>query len=94
MEAQSSVEVQFDQTVKEDITLFRTQVNDFLAGKLTDDEFRAFRLRRGVYGQRQPDVQMIRTKVPGGLATADQMELFASVADKYAAGKGHKHWVK
>ena len=89
MEAQSSVEAQFDQTVKADIALFRTQVDDFLAGKLTDDEFRALRLRRGVYGQRQPNVQMIRTKVPGGLATADQMELFATIADKYAEGKGH-----
>ncbi len=89
MEAQSSVEAQFDQTVKADIALFRTQVDDFLAGNLTDDEFRALRLRRGVYGQRQPDVQMIRTKVPGGLATADQMELFATIADKYAEGRGH-----
>ncbi len=89
MEAQSSVEAQFDQTVKADIALFRTQVDDFLAGNLTDDEFRALRLRRGVYGQRQPNVQMIRTKVPGGLATADQMELFATIADKYAEGKGH-----
>ena len=89
MEAQSSVEAQFDQTVKADIALFRTQVDDFLAGNLTDDEFRALRLRRGVYGQRQPNVQMIRTKVPGGLATADQMDLFATIADKYAEGRGH-----
>ena len=89
MEAQSSVEAQFDQTVKADISLFRTQVDDFLAGNLTDDEFRALRLRRGVYGQRQPNVQMIRTKVPGGLATADQMDLFATIADKYAEGRGH-----
>jgi sulfite reductase beta subunit-like hemoprotein len=89
MQTQTPVEVQFDQTVKSDLDLFRSQVNDFLAGKMTDDEFRALRLRRGVYGQRQPDVQMIRTKVPGGLATAEQMENMADVADKYAAGKGH-----
>jgi len=89
MQTQHSVEAQFDQTVHEDISLFRSQVNDFLSGKLTDDEFRAFRLRRGIYGQRQANVQMIRTKVPGGLATADQMEMMADIADKYAAGKGH-----
>jgi len=89
MQTQSSVEAQFDQTVHADISLFRDQVHDFLAGKLTDDEFRALRLRRGVYGQRQPGVHMIRTKVPGGLATAGQMENMADIADKYAEGKGH-----
>lgn len=89
MQTQTSVEAQFDQTVHEDINLFRSQVADYLSGKLTDDEFRAFRLRRGVYGQRQMGVQMIRTKVPGGLATAEQMEMMADIADKYAAGKGH-----
>lgn len=89
MQTQNSVESQFDQTVQADISLFRNQVNDFLTGKLTDDEFRGFRLRRGVYGQRQAGVQMIRTKVPGGLATADQFDKLADIADKYAAGKGH-----
>jgi sulfite reductase beta subunit-like hemoprotein len=89
MALQASVEAQFDQTVHADIELFRSQVNDFIAGRYTDDEFRAFRLRRGVYGQRQPNVQMIRTKIPGGLATSDQFDKLADVADKYAGGKGH-----
>ncbi len=89
MQTQQSVESQFDQTVHEDIALFRSQIDDFLSGKLTDDEFRAFRLRRGVYGQRQAGVQMIRTKVPGGLATSEQFERLADIADKYAAGRGH-----
>jgi sulfite reductase beta subunit-like hemoprotein len=87
--AAPSVEQQFDETVKNDIALFRSQVDDFLAGRITDDEFRAFRLRRGVYGQRQPNVHMIRTKIPGGLATARQFELMADIADKYAGGRGH-----
>ncbi len=86
---QASVETQFDQTVHADIELFRSQVNDFLSGKLTDDEFRGFRLRRGVYGQRQPGVQMIRTKIPGGLATSAQFDKLADIADKYCGGKGH-----
>lgn len=89
MQTVPSVEEQFDQTVQADINLFRKQVDDYLGGRLTDDEFRAFRLRRGVYGQRQPNVQMIRTKIPGGLATAAQMEMMADIADKYAAGRGH-----
>ncbi|HEY1756996.1 MAG TPA: nitrite/sulfite reductase [Bryobacteraceae bacterium] len=80
---------QYDATVREDIELFRNQANQFLAGQLTDDQFRAFRLRRGVYGQRQQGVQMIRTKIPGGLLTADQMRTMARVADEFGGGKGH-----
>jgi sulfite reductase beta subunit-like hemoprotein len=82
-------EQQYDATVREDIELFRSQSNQFLAGQLTDDQFRAFRLRRGVYGQRQQGVQMIRTKIPGGLLTADQMRQMARVADEFGGGKGH-----
>src|SRR6202451_2027708 len=83
------VQQQYDATVREDIELFRSQANQFLAGQLTDDQFRSFRLRRGVYGQRQQGVQMIRTKIPGGLLTADQMRQLARVADQFGGGKGH-----
>src|SRR5579862_8940351 len=82
-------EQQYDTTVREDIELFRNQSNQFLAGQLTDDQFRAFRLRRGIYGQRQQGVQMIRTKIPGGLLTAEQMRTMARVADQFGGGKGH-----
>src|SRR5579863_4447319 len=86
---QQLVEEQYDRTVREDIELFRSQANSFLAGQITVDEFRAFRLRRGIYGQRQQGVQMIRTKIPGGLLTADQMRQLARVADEFGGGKGH-----
>jgi sulfite reductase beta subunit-like hemoprotein len=86
---QQLTEQQYDATVRADIELFRNQSNQFLAGQITDDQFRAFRLRRGVYGQRQQGVQMIRTKIPGGLLTADQMRAMARVADQFGGGKGH-----
>jgi sulfite reductase beta subunit-like hemoprotein len=89
MEVLDTVGVQFDQTVRADIDLFRSQVESYLSGQLTDDQFRALRLRRGVYGQRQPNTQMIRTKVPGGLCTAEQMEKMADIADNYAGSRGH-----
>jgi sulfite reductase beta subunit-like hemoprotein len=82
-------EQEYDKTVREDIELFRSQAESFLAGQLTDDQFRAFRLRRGIYGQRQAGVQMIRTKVPGGLLTSAQMRQLARIADEYAGHKGH-----
>lgn len=61
----------------------------YMAGKLTDDEFRAQRLRRGVYSQRQTGVHMIRTKIPGGSLTAAQMDQLALIADEFGGGKGH-----
>ncbi len=62
----------------------------FESGELDNAAFTPFRLRQGVYGQRQPDVQMIRVKIPGGILTPEAMEGLAEVADKYAPlGKGH-----
>jgi len=86
---QQLLEAEYEKTVRRDIELFRSQAADRLAGKLTDDELRPFRLRRGVYGQRQEGVHMIRTKVPGGLLTSDQLRQMARVADEFAGGKGH-----
>src|SRR6202050_3060607 len=86
---QQLVEQEYDRVVREDIELFRSQAALKTAGKMTDDELRPQRLRRGVYSQRQPDVHMIRTKVPGGLLTSNQMRQMGKVADTFAGGKGH-----
>src|SRR5271155_5708903 len=83
------IEQQYDATVREDIELFRQQAQLNLSGQLTDDQFRPFRLRRGIYSQRQAGVQMIRTKVPGGLLTAAQTRQLAKIADEFGGGKGH-----
>lgn len=69
---------------------FQTEAGQFLAGSTPEDEFIKFRLRQGVYGQRQPGVQMIRVKLPMGGVTPDQLDAFASVIEKYAPlRKGH-----
>src|ERR1700704_5953074 len=80
---------EYDQTVRQDIELFRSQAQQFTSGQLTADEFRPFRLRRGIYSQRQEGVHMIRTKIPGGMLTAEQMRSLAEVADRFGGGKGH-----
>src|SRR5689334_6638952 len=80
---------EYDRIVREDIERFRADAERFMAGQLTDDEFRAVRLRRGIYGQRQAGVHMVRTKVPGGVATAQQVRTLAAVADEFAGGKAH-----
>jgi sulfite reductase beta subunit-like hemoprotein len=69
---------------------FDNEAEKFLAGDTPENEFIGFRLKQGVYGQRQPDVQMIRVKLPFGGVTPDQMDAFGSVVEKYAPlNKGH-----
>jgi sulfite reductase beta subunit-like hemoprotein len=69
---------------------FDTESTRYLEGQLQEDEFIKFRLKQGVYGQRQPDVQMIRVKLPMGGVNADQLEAFAEVIDRYVPlRKGH-----
>src|SRR5450755_800949 len=82
-------ETQHDRLVREEIETFRRKAHAFLAGEIPEDEFRPFRLKHGIYGQRQAGVQMIRCKVPGGLMTAAQMEQLAVIAETFAGGKGH-----
>jgi sulfite reductase (ferredoxin) len=69
---------------------FDNEAEKFLAGELEENQFIGFRLKQGVYGQRQPDVQMVRVKLPYGGVTPEQMEAFASVVEKWAPlNKGH-----
>ncbi|HEY4428434.1 MAG TPA: nitrite/sulfite reductase [Solirubrobacteraceae bacterium] len=69
---------------------FKTEATKFLAGETPEDDFIKFRLKQGVYGQRQADVQMIRVKLPFGGITPEQMEAFAEVIEKYVPlNKGH-----
>ena len=69
---------------------FDNEAEKFLGGETEETEFIGFRLKQGVYGQRQADVQMIRVKLPMGGVTPDQMDAFAAVIEKYAPlNKGH-----
>jgi sulfite reductase beta subunit-like hemoprotein len=86
---QEQIELAYDEVARRDIESFREAADDFIAGRINVDEFRAVRLRRGVYSQRQADVHMIRTKVPGGNVTSNQMRQLAAIADEFAGGIGH-----
>jgi sulfite reductase beta subunit-like hemoprotein len=69
---------------------FEDQVKLFQSGEKDEIEFLRFRLRQGVYGQRQPDAQMIRVKLPFGGITAHQMDILGEVSEKFAPlKKGH-----
>jgi len=69
---------------------FDREADKFLDGQTPEDQFIGFRLKQGVYGQRQPDVQMVRVKLPFGGITPDQMDTFATIAEDFAPmRKGH-----
>src|SRR6267154_202499 len=84
-----ALENKHEATVREEIEIFRTKSQSFLAGEISENDFRPFRLKHGIYGQRQAGVQMVRCKIPGGLLTARQMEQMARIADEYGGGRGH-----
>jgi sulfite reductase beta subunit-like hemoprotein len=69
---------------------FDNEAEKFLADQLPENEFIGFRLKQGVYGQRQSDVQMVRVKLPFGGVTPEQMDSFAEVVERWAPlNKGH-----
>lgn len=74
----------------EELNDFEAQKNRFKSGEWGETDFMRFRLRQGVYGQRQPDRQMIRVKAPFGGLTADQMDVLGEIAEQYTPlKKGH-----
>ena len=84
-----NLEIQYDKTVREEIETFRAKAVSHLAGEISDADFRPFRLKHGIYGQRQPGVQMVRCKIPSGLLTARQTRQLARIADEFGGGRGH-----
>ena len=78
----------YDQTiVQARVGQFRDQTRRYLAGELTDDEFRPLRLQNGLYIQRHGP--MLRLAVPYGLLSAAQLRRFADIARRYDHGTGH-----
>jgi len=73
-----------------DIDEFADTLARFENGDITPDQWRAFRLVRGTYGQRQlEDAQMLRVKIPQGLLDTPQLHALADVAERYSRGFGH-----
>jgi sulfite reductase beta subunit-like hemoprotein len=69
---------------------FDTESTRFLEGELEEEEFIKFRLKQGVYGQRQAERQMVRVKLPLGGVSPDQLDAFAAGIEKYVPlRKGH-----
>ncbi len=75
--------------VERDIVELDKKIRDFREGKMPEEKFRSLRLARGVYGQRQQGVQMVRIKLPYGKMTLAQWKRIADVSDEYSTGNLH-----
>ncbi len=88
---------------EEETEIFAKKVKLFRQGKISEDDFRRFRLQHGAYGSRlHMDYSMVRIKVPGGEMTPDQIEKMASLSEAFSIGSAHVstrqniqlHWVQ
>jgi sulfite reductase (ferredoxin) len=75
--------------VEKDIIDLEKKIREFREGKIHDEKFRSLRLARGIYGQRQPGVQMIRIKLPFGKVSFKQILRIADISDEYASSNLH-----
>ena len=73
--------------VEERVAQFRDQTRRFLAGQLSEDEFRPLRLRNGLYIQKH--APMLRVAIPYGVLSSRQMRKLAHIARTYDRGYGH-----
>src|SRR5437870_6926772 len=73
-----------------DIDEFVATLERYERGELTPDQWRAYRLVRGTYGQRQAeDAQMLRVKIPQGVLAAAHLDTLADIGQRYSRGFGH-----
>ncbi|MBU6158025.1 MAG: nitrite/sulfite reductase [Bacteroidetes bacterium] len=75
--------------VERDIIELEQKIRAFREGTMPEEKFRSLRLARGVYGQRQQGVQMVRIKLPYGKMTLAQWRRIAAVSDEYSTGNLH-----
>ena len=85
---------QLEETIKEpevraEIQDLRKKLSAFRSGEMPEQYFKNFRLGRGIYGQRQKGVQMIRIKLPHGQLSYRQWKRIADISDEYATGNLH-----
>jgi sulfite reductase (ferredoxin) len=75
--------------IEKDIIDLANKIRLYREGKIHDEKFRSLRLARGVYGQRQQGVQMVRIKLPYGKMTLKQWKRIADISDEYSTGNLH-----
>jgi sulfite reductase beta subunit-like hemoprotein len=89
MDHVSAIPAPSETELQAEIDQFETTVLQFLQGDINPDVFKRFRLKQGIYGQRQADVQMVRIKIPLGDLSSEQTRTIARLSKQYATGTSH-----
>jgi len=76
-------------SVDKGIVELEKKIHEYKHGKIGPNRFRSLHLARGIYGQRQPNVQMVRIKLPLGKFSSQQLRRIARVGDTYSDGRLH-----
>ena len=87
--------------ILQEIEIFEGEVDRLKREAISADQFKAFRLSHGVYGQRQAGVQMFRIKIPQGRLTPVQLRRIIDISERFASGVFHLstrqniqlHWI-
>ncbi|MFB3922853.1 MAG: nitrite/sulfite reductase [Terriglobia bacterium] len=77
------------EAIEDEIRIFEDRIGQLRRGEITEDQLRPFRLKHGIYGQRQPGFQMVRVKIPSGVLNPEQLRVLADIAETYSTGRGH-----
>src|SRR3569832_190314 len=85
----NQVETALPEEIIKEIEAFGLQVARLKNKEIPEEKFKRFRLQHGIYGQRQPGVQMVRVKIPAGLLNSRKLRCLADIAEHYSTGKGH-----
>lgn len=75
--------------VEKDVIELAAKIELFKNGSIDEDKFKSLRLARGIYGQRQPGVQMVRIKLPYGRVSSEKLHRICEVSDKFSTGRLH-----
>ncbi len=75
--------------VQKEIIELEKRIHAFRGGTMDGERFRSLRLARGIYGQRQEGVQMIRIKLPYGKVTSEKLQRIIEVSEEYSTGRLH-----
>lgn len=80
---------QLTEAAIQDIEELQTKISKFNGGQIPEERFKAYRLTRGVYGQRQQGVHMFRTKLPYGQLSPNKLRVLAAVSEEFTNGNLH-----
>ena len=76
------------------IDIYEIQLGRVQSEQVAEEVFTEFRLRHGVYGQRDNGSQMIRVKIPYGGLDAKQLEMLADVGEEFSDNIIHINFIK